>query len=136
MQITTAEERVFVFKEQISQEQSEGRAWGRKIDAFGAFTKMASFLQKPKDDDFEMIYKEHRYQPFWHVVCRATYDYERKSSFVIAVTKAEVKSVTIEGAEHQVEAQRVTVSGIEHCREDLTQQEFVDGISAAQRRTA
>ncbi len=130
MKITTAEERVFVFKEQLSQEQAEGRAWGRKLDAFGTLSKMTSFLQKPKDEDFEMIYKEHRYQPFWHVVCKAAYDYERTSSFAISVPRSEVKSVTIAGIDQPVSNQKVTISGIEHCHEDLNQQEFVDGISA------
>ena len=56
MEISLADERALLLKEQLTLEQAEGRAWSNKIDAFGRIAKMGSLLQRPKDDDFELIY--------------------------------------------------------------------------------
>lgn len=69
MEISLADERALLLKEQLTLEQAEGRAWSKKLDAFGRMAKMGSFIQRPKDDDFEFIYKEHRVEPFWHMTC-------------------------------------------------------------------
>ncbi|HNT29749.1 MAG TPA: hypothetical protein PKL83_02245, partial [bacterium] len=128
MDIKTTEEKVFIMKEQISLDQAEGRAWGRKLDAFGTLTKMASILQKPQDDDFEMVYKEHRLQPFWHVFCRATYDYERRASYTVPVDKPEVKSVTAAGTQYEIAKGAIALPVVEHCHEDLIKEKYVDGL--------
>ena len=129
MQITVADERVLLFKEQISMEQAEGRAWSKKGDAFGTIIKMTRLLQQPKDDEFELTYKEHRYQPFWHVASTAHHVYDRTSSYSVATSGPEVQSVSIEGAEHQAEGGSITFSGVDHCVEEARQEVFVEGIS-------
>ena len=77
MEIKVANQRILVLKSEITAEDAEKRAWEKKTTAFDAFSKVASFLSRPKDDDFELTYKEHRYQPFWHVVAKAHYVYDR-----------------------------------------------------------
>jgi hypothetical protein len=129
MEIVVADERALLLKEQLSMDQAEGRAWIKKIDAFGAIAKMTSLLQRPKDDEFELVYKEHRYQPFWHVVCSAHYVYERKRQYSLALSGSEVESVTIDGREYQASGGRITLFGLEHCREEAHQEVFVEGIS-------
>jgi len=129
MEITVADERALLLKEQLSMDQAEGRAWSGKTDAFGAIAKMTSFLQRPKDDDFELVYKEHRYQPFWHVVCNAHYVYERSRQYPLALSGPEVEAVTIEGTRYQATNGLVTLTGLEHCREESHQEVFVEGIS-------
>jgi hypothetical protein len=90
---------------------------------------MTSFLQRPKDNEFELIYKEHRYQPFWHVACSARYVYERQREFPLTLSGPEVDFVMIEDKEYRPAANRVTLRGVEHCREEPRQELFVDGYT-------
>ena len=129
MEITVANERALLLKEQLSMDQAEGRAWSKKTEAFGALAKMTSLLQRPKDDDFRLVYKEHRYQPFWQVVCSARYVYDRRRQYPLALGGPEVEAVTLEGTRYQAANGLVTLNGVEHCREEAHQEIFVEGIS-------
>jgi len=129
MEITVADERALVLKEQLSIDQAEGRAWSKKTDAFGTITKVTRFLQQPKDEDFELLYKEQRYEPFWHVVCTARYIYERRSQYPLAASGPEVESITIEGTQHQVTNGSITLTGLDHCHEEAHEEVFVEGIT-------
>jgi hypothetical protein len=132
MEISLADERALLLKENLTLDQAEGRAWSKKVDAFGRMVKMASFLQRPKDDDFQLIYKEHRYQPFWHVVCRARYVYERQRDYALALSGPEVTAVTIDGVERPASNGRLNLHGVEHCTEEPRQELFIDGYSGDQ----
>jgi hypothetical protein len=129
MEIAVADERALLLTEQLSLDQAEGRAWSKKTEAFGALAKMTSLLQRPKDEDFKLVYKEHRYQPFWHVVCSARYVYERRRQYPLAMSGPEVEAVTLEGTRYQAVNGLVTLSGWEHCREEAHQEAFVEGIT-------
>jgi hypothetical protein len=129
--MTLADERVLLLKEQLTIEQAEGRAWNKKAEAFGRVIKMASLVQRPRDSDFELTYKEHRYQPFWHVLCRARYVYDRRRDFALTMSGPEVTAVTIEGQERQVTHGRIILAGVEHCREEPQHERFVDGVTSA-----
>jgi len=129
MDITLADERAFLLKEQLSLEQAEGRAWEKKVDAFGRMVKMASFLQRPKDSDFELIYKEHRYEPFWHIVCRARYVYERRREYPIELSGSEVKSISLDDKKYEVTNGRIHLTLTEHCREEPERTLFLDGYT-------
>ena len=129
MDIILADERAFLLKEQLSLEQAEGRAWEKKVDAFGRIVKVASFLQRPKDSDFELIYKEHRYEPFWHIVCRARYVYERRREYPITLSGPEVQAVTLDEKKFEVTNGRIHLTLTEHCREEPARTLFLDGYS-------
>jgi hypothetical protein len=129
MEITLADQRALVLTEQLSIDQAEGRAWSKKSDAFGRMVKVTRFMQRPKDDDFELIYKEHRYQPFWHIACRARYIYERRREYPLPLSGSEVEKVSIEGKDYQAVEGRVTLTGLEHCREEPDREVYVDGLS-------
>ena len=129
MQITVADERALLLEEQISMEQAEGRAWSKKGDAFGTITKMTRLIQQAKDDEYELAYKEHRYQPFWHVVCTAHYSYERTSPYSVATSGPEVESVTIEDTDYPVHGGSISITGLDHCVEEDHQARFVEGIT-------
>ncbi len=131
MEIALADERALLLKEQITLEQAEGRVWGRKLDAFGRVARVAGMLQKPKDADFELLYQEHRYQSFWHVVCRAHYVYERQREFPIAVSGPEVEKVTFAGREYAIVNGRLLLNGVELCREEPEKELFLDSITNA-----
>jgi hypothetical protein len=129
MEITLADQRALVLTEQLSIDQAEGRAWSKKIDAFGRMVKMTRFVQRPKDEDFELIYKEHRYQPFWHIACRARYIYERRREYPLPLSGPEVETVSIEGKDYQAVEGRLTLTGLEHCREEPHKEAYVEGLS-------
>jgi hypothetical protein len=129
MDIVLAKERALLLKEQLTMDQAEGRAWSKRIDAFGRVVKVASILQRPKDDDFELVYREHRYQPFWHVVCSARYVYERRRDYPLLLNNPEVERVTIEGHEYRPVNGRILLAGTEHCREEPRRELFVEGYT-------
>jgi hypothetical protein len=60
MNISVAKERILVLKNQLSQDDAKTISFEKKTSAFDTFSKVASFLSRPKDDDFELIYSEHR----------------------------------------------------------------------------
>jgi hypothetical protein len=129
MEIAVAEERALILQEKLSLDQAEGRAWGKKVEAFGTMAKVTGFLQRPKDNDFELVYKEHRYQPFWHVVCSARYVYERNREFRLALSGPEVEQVTIGSTAYAPSGQQLVLVGVEHCREEPRTELFVEGLS-------
>jgi len=126
MKVTVAELRILALEEQHSMDRAEGLAWARKAEAFGTIAKLFS---RPKDDDFELIYKERRYQPFWHISCKAFYGYERQGQYQVAMRGPEVKSVTIQGTDYDVQSSIVSLIGVEHCAETASVEYYVDGLS-------
>jgi len=130
MDITIADERALLFQEQLTMDQAEGRAWSQKVEAFGSMEKMTSFIRRPKDTDFELTYKEHRFQPFWHIECQARYVYERKREYPITLSGPEIKAVTIEDHEYTAGQGRILLPAVEHCREEPRREVFIDGITS------
>ena len=130
MDITLADERALLFQEQLTMDQAEGRAWSQKVEAFGSMEKMTSFIRRPKDTDFELTYKEHRFQPFWHIECQARYVYERKREYPITLSGPEIKTVTIEDHEYTAGQGRILLTAVEHCREEPRREVFIDGITS------
>jgi len=126
MKVTVADLRILVFEEQHSMDRAEGLAWARKADAFGTLSRLFS---RPRDEDFDLAYKERRFQPFWHVVCSAHYAYERKGQYQIPLKGAEIKSVTIEGTDHEVTGTSLTLSGVEHCGESARVEFYMDALT-------
>jgi hypothetical protein len=129
MEVNLAQERAFILQEQLSMDQAEGRAWSNKLDAFGRLVRVSSLFTRPKDDDFELLYKEKRYQPFWQIICSSHYAYQRRRQYPLQVSGPEVKSVTIEGMEYDATSGTVTLSALEHCREELRKEVLIDGFT-------
>ena len=128
MDIRLADERAFILQNQLSMDDAQGRAWVNKTKAFGRFASMTSMLSRPKDDDFELVYKEFRYEPFWHIKCHARYVYERARDFEVNVPK-EVESVTLLGQQINTPEGRLSFAGIENCREEPSEELIIDGIT-------
>ncbi|MHB1356972.1 MAG: hypothetical protein ACYCZF_13470 [Anaerolineae bacterium] len=129
MEWQIADQKASVLTEQLSMDLAEGRAWGMKIDAFGTLTKVTSVFQKPKEDDFQLAYKEVRYVPFWHIVVMYKSVYQRERQFRMAPKGPEVRTVTLLGQEFPVEAGQVTLTGTEHCEDEGRSEAWVDGLT-------
>jgi len=129
MEWQIADQKASVLTEQLSMDLAEGRAWGMKIDAFGTLTKVTSVFQKPKEDDFQLAYKEMRYVPFWHIVVMYKSVYQRERQYRMAPKGPEVCTVTVLGQEFPVEAGQVTLVGMEHCEDEGRAEVWVDGLT-------
>jgi hypothetical protein len=128
MNVELAEERILVLPDPSSMEAAETRAWAKRVDAFGALARMSGLLGKPKDDAFELVYKERRLQPFWRLAATATYAYERQRTYAVKVA-AEVRTVVVAGETKPITAGAFSVSGLESCREDTHREFYYDGLS-------
>lgn len=131
MNISVAKERILVLKNQLSKDDAKTISFEKKTSAFDTFSKVASFLSRPKDDDFELVYSEHRYEPFWHVVARAKYVYDRSASYQIPVTGPVVKKVTVLGSDYDALNDHIHLPVIEHCVQEELEEVLVDGVTSS-----
>lgn len=130
MEINIATQRILLLKDQVTPEIAKERAWQKKVTAFDAFSKVASLLSKPKDEDFSLIYSEHRYEPFWHVVTNAHYEYLRSANYQVQTGGKEVKTVTVHDVKYDVQNGHIHVPVMEHCFQEEHEDIIVDGITA------
>jgi hypothetical protein len=131
MQVAIAEERILVFSDRVGAEVAEAKAWAKRVEAFGTLARMSGLLSRPKDEEFEVVYREKRLQPFWRIASRAVSKYERARSYAIALAP-EVKSVTIDGQARAIEGHKTTITGHECCEEESRRQVLVDGLTGAE----
>ena len=128
MNVELAEERVLVLPDPSSMEGAQTRAWAKRVEAFGALARMSGLLGKPRDDEFELVYKERRLQPFWRLSATATYAYERTRTYAVKVAP-EVQSVALGPETKPVSAGAFSISGLESCREQTHKDFYYDGLS-------
>jgi hypothetical protein len=131
MEVEIAEQRILVFSDQVGPHEAEGMAWAKRLEAFGTLARMSGFLARPKDEEFEVVYREKRLQPFWRIASRATSVYERRREYSI-VLAAEVKSVVVDGQARTIKDHRIALWGDESCEEETCRQVLVDGLSGAE----
>jgi hypothetical protein len=128
MDVELAEERILILADRFNMDHAEGRAWTKRTDAFGTMAKIGSFLSRPKDEDFETIYRERRLQPFFHIACTATMTYERAKDFRVPVDP-NVTQVEVDGKVHKVDTGAYTISGTEQCHDEIHRAAYYDAIS-------
>jgi hypothetical protein len=129
MEIDVAKQRILLLKSEIDPDDAQKKAWDKKTTAFDTFSKVTSFLSRPKDDDFELTYKEHRFQPFWHVVAKAHYVYDRNAMYQVPVTGKEVRSITILKTDFNETNGHVHMPVVEHCTQEEQDDVCIDGVS-------
>ncbi|MBI4973498.1 hypothetical protein HZC27_02735 [Candidatus Roizmanbacteria bacterium] len=129
MEIRVADQRILLFSDQITPEDAKKKSWDKKMDAFDAVSKVTGFFSRPKDEDFELLYHEHRYQPFWHVVAKSKYVYDRTAKYQVPVAGPEVKSVTLQADDYEVLNGHVHVPVMEHCSQEESDEVLVDGVT-------
>ena len=130
MQVELAEERIFRIADRFSLEHAEGRAWSKRLDAFGALARVSGLFNQPRDDEFAVVYRERRLQPFWRIAVSTSTAYERRRAYPVAVAP-EVREVIIDGKTLPTPDGRFVLEGMESCREEARRETFVDGLSKA-----
>jgi hypothetical protein len=128
MDVELAEERMLILADRFSMDHAEGRAWTKRTDAFGTMAKIGSFLSRPKDEDFETVYRERRLQPFFRIACTATTTYERARDYRVAV-EGNVVEVEIDGRKPAIANSAFTLSGTERCHDETDREAYFDAIS-------
>lgn len=128
MNVELAEERILVLNDRFSMEYAEGRAWTKRIEAFGTLAKLTGFLARPKDEDFIVAYRERRLQPFYRIACASTLQYERRKRYRVGV-EANVTEVTLDGTVRAVGGGAFEIEGVEHCCDRTDRETLFDGIS-------
>lgn len=128
MDVELAEERMLILADRFNMDHAEGRAWTRRADAFGTMAKITGFLSRPKEEDYETVYRERRLQPFFHIGCTATMTYERAKEYRVAV-EANVVSVEIDGKSHAATEAGFTLSGTERCHDEIARDAYYDAIT-------
>jgi hypothetical protein len=127
MEFAIADERAYLLREEMSSEQAKEQAWDRKTSVFGGLSRL---VFRPKGGDVQIVYNEKRYEPFWHVVCRTSYIYERHRKFTVPVSGKEVKRVTIGAQEYVLgEQPHFILSGTEQCEEGEKKEVFIDAVT-------
>ena len=128
MDVRLAEERILLLPDHFDMPAAEDRAAARKVDAFGTLAKMAGFLTKPRPEEFELVYKERRLQPFWSLGCTAVCAYERTREHPMRLAP-EVRQATIAGEVHAVANQTITIPVMEACREEIRKETLFDALT-------
>ena len=129
MEIHVANQRILLLKDKVSPEEAKEKAWQEKLSAFGTFSKVTGFLSKPKNEDFTVTYSEHRYEPFWHVIAKARYEYTRTTNYQVPVSGKEVRSVTLQEIKYDVANGKINVPVSEYCLQEELDENIIDGIS-------
>jgi hypothetical protein len=128
MNVELAEERILLLPDVLGAVQAESRAWAKRTDAFGAFARLGGLLQKPKDEDFEVVYRELRLQPFWRLSAATTYVYERQREHRLRVGP-EVQSVSAGGQSFASADREAAITVTECCNENNRKDWLYDAIT-------
>jgi len=130
MEVTLAQERLYVLEERMTLEEIQQRAMDKRTQAFGG--GLGSLLQRPKTEEIVLVNKQRRLEPFWHVAGRAVYIYDRNRDYTIPASAADVDAITIhdnryEGDVTGSKSFRVPVK--EHCRAEFASESYTDGMT-------
>jgi hypothetical protein len=128
MQVELAEERIFRMTDRFSLEHAEGRAWSKRLEAFGALARVTGLFAQPKEDEFAVVYRERRLQPFWRITVSTATAYERTRTYAVKVPP-EVREVHIGEAILPASNGQIQVVGLEACREETRRETFIDGLN-------
>lgn len=127
MEINLGEERIIELVSPYSFNEVHERMIGKKMDAFGALTKL---MQRPKWDEIVISGSQMRYEPFWYGSALAHYSYDRRRRYSVEVAP-EVQSVTVHGQEHEVRREKTSnfsFEAMEHCVEETRRELMLDPV--------
>lgn len=132
VELTLAEERLFVLAPRLSRDEAQDRALEKRASA--VVGGLGGLLQRPKPEDVVLVGSQRRVEPFWHVAGRARYEYHRQRNYSVTAGGPEVKAVNVHGTDHSVEppGAKSPVGSFslplrEHCVEELHRESFIDG---------
>ncbi len=130
MDVELSEERVLVIADRVSPEEAEAKAMGKRFEAFGAMARLTGFLNGKQTDAVDLVYREHRLQPFWRIAATGCCAYERTRRHQIALGP-EVRTAHWEGRALDLAGGHVVVPLLETCREESSKEVLLDALTGA-----
>jgi hypothetical protein len=129
MEITLADERLFLLEERITLDEIKQRAADKRTSAFGG--GIGGLLQRPKNEEVNLVASKRRLEPFWHIVGHSRYEYERTRQYNVPASGPEVRRVTVLGTEYDITggALAFQMPVLEHCLEEFRREVFLEGLS-------
>ncbi|MDQ3938545.1 MAG: hypothetical protein M3253_07670 [Chloroflexota bacterium] len=126
MEITLADERLFLLEERATFDEIRQRAADKRTGAFGG--GIGGLLQRPKNEEVNLVNTKRRLEPFWHIAGRSRYEYERNRTYNVPASGAEVRRVTVLGSEYDITtgALAFQLPVLEHCLEEYRREVFLD----------
>ena len=128
MDVQLADERILLLNPLIESAVAEDRAAARRADAFGAMARLSGLISRPRDDEFELIYRERRLQPFWRIACVGHCRYQRARQHHVVVPK-EVQELRLAGSTFPAANGQVAIDTVELCRDEVRKEVFYDGLT-------
>jgi hypothetical protein len=134
MDIELGSQRILMLEEREGVDALRQRAMDKRTQAFG--TGLGSLLQRAKADEIDLVTTQRRLEPFWHVVGRAHYVYDRRREYPVVASAPEVREVTVHDTTYPVvdagrNARTFTLNVVEHCREEIAHDVTVDARTGA-----
>ena len=129
MEITLAEQGLFLLPAKVTPDQAKEKAWEQKLNVFGTLSK---FLMRPKGEEIQVNLAELRYQPFWHAASHKRFRYDRRGQYQVAVPE-DVQSFESGGQTYTPAGGKFALAGVDHCVFEDQREIFVDGLTGEQR---
>ncbi|HET9908439.1 MAG TPA: hypothetical protein VFQ23_17450 [Anaerolineales bacterium] len=134
MDIYLATEHAYHFIPQFNVEVARDRVEQKKVNLIAG--TLGSLFSRAKPEDLQLATVENRVEPFWLLEASSRTVYDRARTYTIPSGGAEVRSVTVMGTEFPVVTQpkgdnAFTVTGVEHCVQELKSRQTFDGITGA-----
>ena len=152
MDVRLAPTHIYTLNPTLDFEAAEQQAIDKRISTVAS--GLGGLFSRPKPEEVDLVYKEIRYESFWHAVCTVRYVFERNKDFTVPVTGVEVRKVTILGQEFEIAAQQAqptqsggflsqlgqqiglsntvrtfTLAGVEHCIDENRQVQYLDAVN-------
>lgn len=129
MEIALADERLFLLEEQMTFDEIRQRAADKRTTAFSG--GIGGLLQRPKNEEVNLVASKRRLEPFWHIVGHSRYEYERTRQYSVPASGPEVRKVTVLGTDYDIAngAPAFQMPVLEHCLEEFRREIFVDGMT-------
>ena len=134
MDISLGEPRIYGLEPRLAFEDIRRRAEDKRASAVaGGF---GGLLQRPKPEDVVLVASQRRVEPVWHLLCTAHYAYDRSRMYTVPASAGDVRAVTLHGTEYPVVPSgkgpaSFAVEALEHCTEDIREEQFIDGVTGA-----
>jgi hypothetical protein len=125
MEITIAEQGLFLLPIKVTSEQAKEKAWEHKLTVFGTLSK---FLMRPKPEEIQVAVLELRHEPFWHAAAHKRFRYDHRTQYQVPVSR-DVRGVDIAGQAYAPSSGHLTLTAMEHCLFEEQKVIFLDGVT-------
>lgn len=131
MDIYLAAEQAFFLVPQIGVEVARDRVEQKKAGLM--MGTIGALFSQPKPDEIRLLSFESRLEPYWVVRASSRTLYDRARSYSVPTGGTEVKKVTLLGQEVEATPAKgaavLNLSVVEHCAQQLSALQTVDGIT-------